>query len=545
MVSARTRAMEEGRYARRAWCCDMGEPTMTGNSLEQSRVCRAELVGVLSLATDLALGQQQEFGLRAAILATRFGESLGLEPFERSEIFHVALLRWVGCTAHAHELSQWFGDELAARRRFAGQDLASAIAPVWHLMRQVAGRSPLRPPSAGDGRLSARDAAAALQVAGSEVAENYAARLGFGPGVCAALANGFERWDGRGPQGVSGDMIPLATRIVQLAHDAEFFRLPMGVESVVRTVRARTSTTYDPELARRFCDQAAALFDGLDVTPWEQAMQLAPEPSADYAGEQLDDALTVVADFIDLKSPLAAGHSRAVAALVSAAASWCSFDESRVARLRRCGLLHNLGSVSVPNSIWEKPGPLTDGEWEAVRLHPYFTERLLRRAESLTPLAAEAGLHHERADGSGYFRGVSGGQVQLTAQLLIAADMYTAMVEERPHRPALGAAKAEGVLLAEARAGRLDRRAVDAVLAGAGRTVKRRPGPGAAMLSAREIEVLRLLAVGLSDRLIGERLFITERTVGTHVENIYRKIGVRTRAAAALFAVQHGLLGPT
>jgi len=513
-------------------------------SVEQLRLSRAELLGVLSLATDLALGQSMEYGLRAAILATRFGESLGVEPSERGAVFHVALLRWVGCTSHAHELSNWFGDELAARRRLDGQDLFSAIGPMWHLMRRGAGRSPFRPAGAGDGPLSAREAVAAIQVAGSEVARSLADRFGFGPGVWAALDQGFERWDGRGPGGVIGDSIPLATRIVQLAQDAELFRLAGGIESVIHSVRARVGTIYDPELARQFCQHAPALLDELDVSPWERAMSLEPQPPAVYAGTQLDDALTAVADFIDLKSPLTAGHSRAVAALVGAAARGCSLDEGSVAQVSRSGLLHNLGSVGVPNSIWEKAGPLTAGEWEQVRLHPYFTERILQRAKALAPLGAEGGLHHERADGSGYYRGASGAQVRLTAQLLIAADMFTAMLEERPHRPALGAAKAEVVLLDEARAGRLDQRAVDAVLSAAGRTVKRRPGPGAALLSAREMEVLRLLAVGLSDRHIGERLFITERTVGTHVEHIYGKAGVRTRAAAALFAVQQGLLGP-
>jgi len=163
---------------------------------------------------------------------------------------------------------------------------------------------------------------------------------------------------------------------------------------------------------------------------------------------------------------------------------------------------------------------------------------MLSQSASLAPLGAIAVQHRERLDGSGYPRGLPGSAISTPARILGAADAYQAMCEPRPHRPALAPAAAADELRAEVRAGRLDGDAVEAVLGH--RTPRRREGPVG--LTAREIEVLRLLARGLSNREIGEQLVISPKTVGNHVEHIYSKIGASTRAAASLFAVRHGLL---
>jgi DNA-binding CsgD family transcriptional regulator len=197
--------------------------------------------------------------------------------------------------------------------------------------------------------------------------------------------------------------------------------------------------------------------------------------------------------------------------------------------------------MGVSNAIWDKRGPLGAGEWERVRLHPYLTERMLQQSEALAPLGAIAVQHRERLDGSGYPRGLQGSAISTPARILGAADAYQAMREPRPHRPARPPAEAAAELRADAKAGRLDTEAVAAVLGAAGhRIARRRQGPFG--LTAREVEVLRLLAVGLSNKEIAQRLVITPKTVGNHVEHIYEKIDARTRAAAGLFAMQHGLL---
>jgi HD-GYP domain-containing protein (c-di-GMP phosphodiesterase class II) len=203
--------------------------------------------------------------------------------------------------------------------------------------------------------------------------------------------------------------------------------------------------------------------------------------------------------------------------------------------------LHDLGRLGISNSIWDKSGPLGPGERERVQLHPHLTERMLGQSPALAPLGRLAVQHCERLDGSGYPRRLSGGSIDRGALILGAADAYQAMREPRPHRAALEPAEAERQLRREVTAGRLDGGCADAVLAVAGHRVRRRR-EGPAGLTQREIEVLRLLARGHSDKEIARRLVISPKTVGNHVEHIYTKIDATNRAGASLFAVQHGLL---
>jgi HD-GYP domain-containing protein (c-di-GMP phosphodiesterase class II) len=256
--------------------------------------------------------------------------------------------------------------------------------------------------------------------------------------------------------------------------------------------------------------------------------------------ERLDDALLAIANFVDLKSPYTLGHAHAVADLAAEAGVQLGLSE-QVPTLRRAGLVHDLGRLGISNSIWDKRGPLGAGEWERVRMHPYLTERMLHQSEALAPLGAIAVQHRERLDGSGYPRGLSGAAISRLARILGAADAYQAMREPRPHRPSRSADEAAVELRTDAKAGLLDAEAVEAVLGAAGHRVpRRREGP--AGLTPREVEVLRLLARGLSNKEIAERLVISPKTVGNHIEHIYAKIDASTRATASLFAMQHGLL---
>ena len=257
--------------------------------------------------------------------------------------------------------------------------------------------------------------------------------------------------------------------------------------------------------------------------------------------DRFDAAMLAIANFVDLKSPYSLGHSRAVADLAAEAGAQLSLSDLEVRTLRRAGLAHDLGRLGVSNAIWDKRGSLGAGEWERVRMHPYLTERMLHQSEALAPLGALAVQHRERLDGSGYPRGVSGPAISRPARILGAADAYQAMREPRPHRRERPADEAAAELRDEVKAGRMDPDAVEAVLGAAGHRVSRRRG-GPAGLTAREIEVLRLAARGLSNKEIAERLVISPKTVASHIEHIYAKIDASTRAAASLFAMQHGLL---
>jgi HD-GYP domain-containing protein (c-di-GMP phosphodiesterase class II) len=276
------------------------------------------------------------------------------------------------------------------------------------------------------------------------------------------------------------------------------------------------------------------------VATWDAVIEAEPALAVVLSGKRFDAALLAIANFVDLKSPYFLGHARAVADLAAEAGARLGLDEAAVRTLRRAGLVHGLGRLGISNAIWDKTGSLATGEWERVRLQPYLTERILSQSSTLAPLAAIVVEHRERLDGSGYPHGRAGAGISRPARILAAADAYQAMREPRPHRPARAPHEAAAELRADVEAGRLDGEVAEAVLGAAGHRTRRRRGP--AGLTQREVEVLKLLARGLSNKEIAQQLVISPKTVGNHVEHVFAKIGATTRAAAGLFAMQHGLL---
>jgi DNA-binding NarL/FixJ family response regulator len=179
-----------------------------------------------------------------------------------------------------------------------------------------------------------------------------------------------------------------------------------------------------------------------------------------------------------------------------------------------------------------------------MRMHVYYVERIFSRPEPLRRIGLLAATHHERMDASGYHRGVGGAMLSTSARVVAAADAYHAMTQPRPHRQALTGEDAAAQLRREADEGRLDPVAVDAVLTAAGHAGSRTRGGGPAGLTARESDVLGLLTQGLPNKGIARRLGISPKTVGNHVERIYTKLGVSNRAAAAMKAMEYGVVGP-
>lgn len=384
-----------------------------------------------------------------------------------------------------------------------------------------------------------------VQRAHWEVGRELAGRLGLGPSVQTLFDQIYERWDGRGnPGGQRGDAIALPVRIVHVAHSAETFARYAGPDGCLTLLRDRAAGALDPYLVERFSACSGTVLPVLDApSAWTAVMDAEPGGPAWLADERLDDALRAAADFADLKSPETLGHSRGVAQLAADAALACGLPEDDAAYVRRAGWLHDVGRVGVSAAVWQKTSALSAPDWEAVRLHPYYTERVTARAAGLDHLGALAALHHERVDGSGYHRGLGGIGLSPLARILAAADAYHALREPRPHRAAQDAGAAGSLVKQEVRAGRLDARAADAVLSAAGgRSVRSRRPAQPAGLTDREADVLRFLARGHSPRAIAAALSITPKTARNHVQNIYEKLGVSTRAAATLFAVQHGLV---
>ncbi|MGH9280456.1 MAG: HD domain-containing phosphohydrolase [Acidimicrobiales bacterium] len=504
-----------------------------------------ELMAALSLVSDLGMGQPMEHNLRQCLLASRLGDRLGLDDAERRGVFYSGVMAWVGCHVDAYEQARWFGDEMALKGDFRKTDFTSARAGMTFTLSHVArGQTLLHRARTGIGFIGGGMAHAEAMLDNHwRAVDSLAERLGLGDHVRTSIKQTFERWDGKGvPDGACGDEILMSSRLVNLADVAEVFYRVGGVEAAVAVAHERSGTQFDPAVVDLFCDHAEALFTEIDdTTSWDAVMGSEPALAEPLTDAALDGALEAIADFADVKSPYTIGHSRGVADLAGDAAGILGLPPPDVTAVRRAGLLHDLGRLGVPNNVWDKVGDLTVSEMERVRVHPYLTERTLASSPGLAAFGAVAVQHHERLDGSGYPRGLRGDAISPSGRVLGAADMYRTKVEPRPHRATADSAQAAEVLRSDVRAGRLDGDAVEAVLRAAGhRPRRRRDAVGG--LTPRELEVLRLLARGHSNKQIAHELEITRKTVGNHVEHIYAKLDVTNRAMASLFAAQHGLI---
>jgi HD-GYP domain-containing protein (c-di-GMP phosphodiesterase class II) len=514
----------------------MVAPTASGVRL-------AELVASLSLATDLGLGQPQEHILRQTVIATRLAALAQLPAEEQAAVYYISLLGWVGCVADSHELSRWFGDDTEIRA--ASYEVNRAGLPMLRfLISNLAADGSWRRLS-----MTGRFMATGMREMMSSLASHcqttgqIADRIGLAAVVSRALPQTLERWDGKGgPRGLRGEQIEPTMRISHIASETEVFCRLHGRAAVVDMLRRRSGSEFDPALVELCCANVDALFADLDeIDAWAVVIEGCQPLDRSLAEPEFDAALEAFADYADLKSPWFTGHSRAVGSLAAQAAKVAGLPERDINLVRRAGLVCRIGGIGVSAATWSKTGQLSRAEWERIRTVPYLTERVFAYQPRLAEIGAVASMFHERLDGSGYPRGLSAQAIPKTARLVAAAEVYQAAREDRAHRTALAPAQARTLLLDEASAGRLDPDAVNAVLSAAGHQTPRRT-TAAAGLSAREIEVLGLLVRGLSNKQIAAELTLSTRTVGSHIEHIYTKIGVSARGAAAMFAMRHGLV---
>jgi HD-GYP domain-containing protein (c-di-GMP phosphodiesterase class II)/DNA-binding CsgD family transcriptional regulator len=503
-----------------------------------------ELLGAISLATDLGTGQPPFHGVRTSVLAAAVARQLDLDDQTVADVQRVALLRFLGCTADTWETARMAGgDDLAFLSGMAPVAMGAKVEMGRQLVRTVgAGQPAMKKVRLAAGALTDPGGARRSLSAHCEVAALLAERLGTSVVVRKSLAHGYERWDGAGfPDGLSGEAVPQPVRVAVVVRDADLW-WRQGPDQMSQVLAGRRGRAYDPTVVDACLSVAPVVLGELDQADAWQAM-LDADPSGDeIAGWGLDEALGAVADFADLKSPWFRGHSPRVAEVAEAAARQFGLEPEEVTRIRQAALVHDLGRVGVPNGIWDRPGPLGVAEWERVRLHPYLTESTLACCPALADLGRLAGSHHERLDGSGYHRGRQ--NLDLAERVLAAADAVVAMGEHRPHRAARTGAQIAHLVQEEVNAGRLDRAVTDAVLAVAGHPsappADRIGRPGG--LTDREVEVLRLVARGRTNKEMAARLYLSAKTVGRHVENIYAKTGVHSRAAAAVYAMEHRLL---
>jgi putative nucleotidyltransferase with HDIG domain len=440
----------------------------------------------------------------------------------------------------------WYGvgDDMGILRALTPIDTASPSSGLSHVVRDAARDQGVRARVKAVSRIL-REPALPRMIAAAhcEQAAHLASSLGIGGDVPRILEQSYERFDGKGNvRGLSGERILLLARVLQVAFVAVLHLAFGGQERALSVLRARRGGELDPGCVDALLPLAHSLLAQVSASSvWDELAGAEPAPR-----EQVTDLSRIArafAQFVDLKSPFTLAHSVGVAARLEAVlqASGAAAEELELGRI--AGLLHDLGRSSVPNGIWDKPGPLNRIELERARDHAQQSERILERAELAPELVSIVGAHHERVDGSGYPRGMPAASLGRLARLLQAADVLQALGEERAHRRAYDREAAARLLEQEAKAGRLDRDAVAELLASAGTPLAPEPAREApAGLSEREVEVLVLLARGLTNKEIGKRLFISPRTVGHHVAHIYAKSGIKTRASAALFAVEHSLV---
>ncbi len=500
----------------------------------------AELLCPLAAATDAGAALPPDTALRTSLIALGLGRALDLPPASQSDLLYAGLLRHLGCSVTAHEETRLMGDEQELRASFAAVDAASPLEMLDGARRGFAkGRPRLQ---------RARTVASFMARAPAEVPRIFAARcevsavlgrrLGLSDAAVRALDEVYERFDGKGqPRRRRGDALsPLSGVLAVAEWVAMFVPLPGGEAVALDTLAKRAGSQFDPRVVRALNGAREEI-----VAPARSGTPLAALLDAEaHPRRTVGDVRAVamvLADFADLKSTYTLGHSRRVSSLARDAARGLGLPAAEVEAVELAGWLHDLGRVSVSNAIWDKPGPLDAGEWEKVHAHSQFTERVLRASAPFAAVGRLSASDHERMDGNGYPRGaVPSG----AARVLAAADLVQSLCEPRSYRPAYPPARAAAIAVAEAGTGRLDRAAVRAVLDVVGQTGVRVAPPRG--LTERELEVLRLLARGQVDKEIAAGLGISHRTVHHHNQSIFGKLEVTTRGAAALFAIENGLL---
>lgn len=466
-----------------------------------------DAVQVLALVGDLSMGLPPDHSIRTARLAARLAQENGDAVDACSATRLVALLRWSGSTATASGFASLLGDDVAGRlamvtRTLPGNPNLSLpnVLPLAHTQCEVAG--------------------------------DIAVSLHLPPAVEESLRHLF----GGARRGDMQDVlfapnIPRSVFYVRLAGDLEMLAPAHGTGGALRLIGERAGVKYPVSLVQRLAPHAQAWLDELGE----------PTCAADYPGHDRLVALSIVADVIELKLPWLAGYSRRVAALARRSAQLAGMLALEERPLVRAALLHGIGRVTVPNPVWTRPGKLAPADWLKVRQVPFWTARAGAQLPAIGADAALGSLVYERLDGSGYYRKLRADRLGMQERLLATAAAWTALRAPRPWRAAHGEAAAATLLTAQAAAGRFDRHAVAAVIAAA--QAARSPAPVRdALLSEREIEVLRHISLGETSREAARAMRISPASVHSHVETIFEKLRSRSRPAMTLKALARGLI---
>jgi HD-GYP domain-containing protein (c-di-GMP phosphodiesterase class II) len=414
----------------------------------------SEVLSALSHALDITEGQPRGHAERTCLIGMRLGTQIGLAEEQLSSLFYSLLLKDAGCSSNSAKVAALYGNaDATVKRDRKTTDHLRPAQTLRHLLRNTApGGSPLAKMRhiralVAHGSEGARDLTALRCERGADVAR----KVGMDEATAQAIAALDEHWDGRGyPVGVAGDEIPLLGRILCLAQTAEVFWQLGGVGAVCEVARGRRGTWFDPALVDALCafEDDADFWGSLErprVAVWEPAdrVETVDQPRLDRVAEAF-------ATVVDAKSPYTGRHSEGVARIALGLAHLLGLDERTRRDIYRAGLLHDIGKLGVSNRILDKRGPLDADEWREVRRHPLTSLQILRRVSALGNVARISGLHHERLDGSGYYLGFDGTQLDLPARVLAVADVAEALSAHRPYRDALGPDEVLAIMSREA-----------------------------------------------------------------------------------------------
>ncbi len=413
---------------------------------ETAAIRVSEVISALSYALDLTEGAPMGHAARACMIGMRLANQIGLPTADRGDLYYALLLKDAGCSSNASRLFHTLNaDEIRGK---AGVKTVDWTRTGWDGLRYALDHVATGLPFLQRVRSLFRVAAnkktdsRALVLIRCERGASVAKLMGFSESVSGAIRSLDEHWDGGGySEGLRGKEIPLFSRIALLAQTLEVFLCERGPAEAIAVARRRSGRWFDPELvkAAEALAKSDGLWRGLDsVCDLSDVIAMEPEERRLIATEEtLDKIAAAFAEIIDAKSPFTYRHSNGVADMAVAIARQLGMSDSRVAFIRRASLLHDLGKLGVPNSILEKPARLTTDEFETVKKHPYHSYEILRRIQGFQEISEVAGAHHERLDGTGYFRGLRGSKLSLSARVIAVADVYDALTARRPYRDAL------------------------------------------------------------------------------------------------------------
>jgi HD-GYP domain-containing protein (c-di-GMP phosphodiesterase class II) len=417
---------------------------MLHDPLKAASVHRAELLAAFSYALDITEGQPEGHCIRSCWIAMELGRTLGLDDASLGELYYTVLLKDLGCSSNAARICELYeADDRAFKQGY--KTVGTSLAATLHFVfSRTAQGKPLHRRAAAIGNILANGTSIAQELILSRCTRgaDIARSLRFPEPVCAAIYRLDEHWDGSGRPGrLQGGAIPLYSRIALLAQVADVFHSHAGRRASIDEVRRRAGIWFDPGLVGAFETVASSdAFWASLASPLLPAMVVALAPPDDELAVDDDYLDTIAAAFgqvIDAKSPFTSGHSRRVADFAFALGEKMGLDAARARTLRRAAFLHDVGKLGVSSAVLEKPASLDEREWVEMRDHAEHTRAILGRIAAFEGLADMAAAHHERLDGRGYPKRLSGSDIALETRIITVCDFYDALTADRPYRAAM------------------------------------------------------------------------------------------------------------